>query len=222
MSIATHYNTSNLILRRRAVPGAEIHVREGAGEEAGRTICGHAILFGSFSLPFLSNDREEIREVIERGAVPPELLDRSDIKFTMYHDRQILLGRSVNGAGTLRYSIDEKGVAFELELPKSPNGDEALELVRRGDITGCSFAFSLPDYSDPEYVEKEVTREEGKKITTFRVKKITGIHDFTLAADPAYPATDVEARELLALPGEAPAAAVREMRAAVERMKRMI
>ena len=38
----------------------------------------------------------------------------------------------------------------------------------------------------------------GDKVeVTYRVKVITGIYDFTLAADPAYPDTSVEAREIV-------------------------
>ena len=33
---------------------------------------------------------------------------------------------------------------------------------------------------------------------TYTVKAITGVYDFTLAADPAYPDTSVEAREFTA------------------------
>ena len=37
----------------------------------------------------------------------------------------------------------------------------------------------------------------GKRETVYTVKRITGLYDFTLAADPAYPSTEVEAREFV-------------------------
>ena len=54
-------------------------------------------------------------------------------------------------------------------------------------------------YYDRAYVARGVKRENGKTIVTYTVNTITGIYDFTLAADPAYPDTscEAEARELV-------------------------
>ena len=54
-------------------------------------------------------------------------------------------------------------------------------------------------YYDRAYVARDVKRENGKTIVTYTVNTITGIYDFTLAADPAYPDTncEAEARELV-------------------------
>lgn len=182
-------------LRVLSVPGAEVHVREASeGESASRTITGYAILFDTPSAPMYSDDTEEVREVIDPSAITLDLLNASDIRFTMYHDRQILLGRSKEGKGTLSYFIDEKGVGFSLDLPNSPNGNEALEMVSRGDISGCSFAFTT-HYYDRDYVAREVKNIGGRTLVTYRVKVITGLYDFTLTDNPAYPETSVENRE---------------------------
>ena len=177
----------------------DLRVREAKeGEAASRTITGYAILFGVPSEPLYAYDDEEAREVIAPGAVTKELLDGCDIKMTMFHDRQLILARSKNGAGTLTYGVDDKGVYFEFEAPNTVDGDKALELVRRGDISGCSFAFST-HYYDSAYVSRDVQRVDGKTVITYTVNVITGIYDFTLAADPAYPDTncEAEARELV-------------------------
>lgn len=189
--------TDNTEMRRAVViPGAGVSVREaGEGNAPSRTIAGYAILFGVPSAPLYEDEEETVREVIAPGAITKELLDGCDIKFTMYHDRQLILGRSRLGEGTLHYTVDERGVAFELNLPASPNGDEALELVRRGDLSGCSFAFSA-HYGDCSCVDVDVKRDGGHTETTYTVRKITAVYDFTLAADPAYPATSVEARAM--------------------------
>ena len=80
----------------------DLQVREAAeGEAASRTITGYAILFNVPSAPLYSYDDEEAREVIAPGAVTKELLDGCDIKMTMFHNRQLILARSKNGAGTL-------------------------------------------------------------------------------------------------------------------------
>lgn len=188
-------NKNTEVKRTLRTDCADLRVREAAdGEAPGRTITGYAILFNTPSAPLWSDEDSEAREIIVPEAVTKELLDGCDIKFTMYHDRQLILGRSNKGVGTLEYFVDEKGVGFNLELPKSPNGDEALELVSRGDITGCSFAFTTR-YWDSDFVERSVKTVSGFKQITYTVKAITGVYDFTLAADPAYPDTSVEARE---------------------------
>lgn len=189
-------NTENIIKRMIHTP-SELHVREGLEGEQSRTITGYAILFNTESAPLYVDDEEEIREIIDPKAITQNLLDNSDIKMTMFHDGHLILARSRNGEGTLHYNIDEKGVSFEFEAPNTADGDKALELVRRGDIAGCSFAFSTR-YYNRGYVERTSVRKNGKTVTTCRVKVITGIYDFTLAADPAYPDTscEAEARDL--------------------------
>ena len=172
-----------------------LHVREaGEGEKESRTITGYAILFNTPSAPLYEYDDEVAREIIAPEAVTKELLDGCDIKMTMFHDRQLFLARSKNGSGTLTYSVDEKGVAFEFEAPNTADGDKALALVRRGDISGCSFMFRT-HYYDSAYVTRDVERKDGKTQITYTVRAITGIYDFTLAADPAYPDTNCEAAE---------------------------
>ena len=187
------------IVTRMLHTAADLRVREaGEGESESRTITGYAILFNTPSVSLYDYDDEEGREIIAPGAVTKELLDVCDIKMTMFHDRQLILARSKNGAGTLSYSVDDKGVAFEFEAPNTADGDKALELVRRGDISGCSFAFST-HYYDSAFVSRSVEKAGGKTIVTYTVNVITGIYDFTLAADPAYPDTncEAEARELV-------------------------
>ena len=180
---------------RREVVVTELHVREaGEGEAASRTIVGRAILFNTPSAPLWSDEDEEAREIIAPEAITKELLDGCDIKFTMFHDRQLILARSKNGAGTLSYTVDEKGVAFEFEAPHTADGDKALELVKRGDLAGCSFMFST-HYWDEAFVSRTVEVRDGRAYITYTVKAVTGVYDMTLAADPAYPDTSVEARE---------------------------
>ncbi|MBQ6762332.1 MAG: HK97 family phage prohead protease [Bacteroidales bacterium] len=174
---------------------ADLHVREtGEGEAPSRTIVGRAILFNTPSRPLWSDENEEAVEVIAPEAITREVLDACDIKFTMFHNRQLILARSKQGKGTLTYNVDEKGVTFEFEAPNTADGDKALELVRRGDLAGCSFMFST-HYWDEGFVSRSVEIRDGKSYITYTVKAVTGIYDFTLAADPYYDGTEVDARE---------------------------
>lgn len=194
----------NKIYKRNIYAPGSVHLRsvvdENTGEEKdSRRIEGYAILFNSPSVSFSANEKDDVREVIAPEAVTRELLDRSDIIMTMYHDNQIILARSKQGEGTLSYDIDEKGVKFSFEAPHTNDGKTAIELVKRGDIDGCSFAFSA-NYSDKDAVQRDTeTDEDGTRHTLFTVRQITGLYDFTLTPEPVYPATSVEARDLASL-----------------------
>lgn len=219
-------NKDTEVRRTVRIEGADLRVRESEGGEPSRTITGYAILFNTPSALLWGNEDSEAREVIAPEAITKEVLDGCDIKFTMYHDRQLILGRSNKGTGTLQYFVDEKGVGFNLELPKSPNGDEALELVSRGDLSGCSFAFTT-HYWDSDFVERTSKVVNGRSEITYTVKAVTGVYDFTLAADPAYPDTSVEAREFtdglresMKSEPEKPKTDIEKMRKQVREMRR--
>ena len=199
------------VTRTLQTPG-KLFVRESApGEAPSRKICGYAIMFNVESVVLYQEGKYEEREVIEPCAISKEFLDGCDIKMTMYHNREIVLARSNKGKGTLSYRIDNKGVFFEFDAPNSPNGDEALELVRRGDITGCSFIFGSYYYND-EYVRREEKKVNGVTQVTCYVLKMTGIYDFTITTKPAYPDTSVEAREAQERKAQKKAREIREIR----------
>ena len=191
--------TKDKVIRRCVCTPTELHIREAVeGETPSRTITGYAILFNVPSAPLWSDEDSEAREVIAPEAVTKEFLDGQDIKMTMFHDSHSLLARSNKGGGTLSYTVDDKGVMFEFTAPNTVDGDKALELVRRGDISGCSFAFTT-HYFDSDFVERQSkVAANGVNNITYRVKAVTGIYDFTLAANPYYPDTSVEVRELTA------------------------
>ncbi len=187
-------------VRRFLSTPSQLFVRENTEDNntgKSRIIAGYAVLFNTPSAPLWSDEDGDACEVIAATAITEDFLNRQDIKMTMFHDRQLMLARSKNGEGTLSYKVDEKGVYFEFEAPNTVDGDKALELVRRGDISGCSFAF-VTRYYDSDFVERSsVIDENNLNHITYTVKAITGIYDFTLAADPSYPDTSVEARELV-------------------------
>lgn len=189
------YNAAAIVRREFRIPAAGLHIREAAGGEGeSRIIEGYAVTFNVESEPLWIDDECEAREIIAPESITSELLDEQDIQMTMYHDGRMLLARSNNGAGTLSYEVDEKGVKFSFEAPRTQHGDEALELVRRGDIDGCSFSFSTRYYNS-DFVECKSRVADGRTYITYIVRVITGVHDFTLTPRPAYPSTSVEARE---------------------------
>lgn len=160
-----------------------------AGE--GRTISGYAIVFGVESRVLPSWDGEFV-EIIDRSAVSEELLAQSDVKALFNHVNSMLLARSVNGVGTLSLDIDDHGLRFEFEAPNTSLGNDVLELVKRGDLQGCSFAFTAEE-SDIEY-----SRDGDRRLR--RVKKLSGLYDVSVVVDPAYTQTSVDARSFEPLP----------------------
>jgi len=67
----------------------KLYVRENKpGEKPSRTITGYAIIFGKTSAPLWSDEDSEAREIISKSAITKELLDRQDIKFTMFPSKK--------------------------------------------------------------------------------------------------------------------------------------
>ena len=191
----------------------KLAVREAApdGESESRTITGTAIVFNAES-EVLDDWGQKFREVIAPEACTMEFLNSQDIKMNMLHDRDLTLARCNKGVGTLKLSVDERGVNFEFEAPRCDIGDRCLEMVRRGDYSGCSFEFYRGDY-DVENLDngKEV------KITHRKFKRLTAL---TIGMDPAYKQTAVNAREVLENTDDFKAAKHREANEKAEALKR--
>lgn len=157
------------------------------GNAESRTIVGYAIVFDSESR-ILCDWGGEFVETIERTAVTQELIDNADVKCLFNHNREALLARSNQGKGTLKLTIDEVGLRYEFEAPATIDGDKVLELVRRGDIVGSSFAFSCSGEDACRYYE------DADGMLHRVVSRITGLYDVSPVIDPAYTETSVEAR----------------------------
>ena len=174
----------------------DLRIREDAEGKPTRTIEGYALKFGVRSR-LLCDWCDLYYEVLEPGSVTKSMLDKQDIKLTMFHDRQLILARSKNGKGTLSYEVNETGVLFCAELPATADGDKAWELIGRGDITGCSFIYSTNESPESgnvtyEYLTKD---EDGETILLRHVNRIENVYDFTVTPDPAYEQTNVTRRE---------------------------
>ena len=167
----------------------KLSVREAGPDAQGesRTITGTAIVFDAES-EVLDDWGYRFREVIKPEACTMEFLNSQDIKMNMLHDRDLTLARCNKGTGSLRLSVDEKGVNFEFEAPKCDIGDRCLEMVRRGDYSGCSFEFWPEDY--------DVEEREGGKDMKITHKKFRALTALTIGMNPAYKQTSVNAREL--------------------------
>lgn len=175
---------------------ANVRLREAGDGGDSRTVEGYALKFGVRSVVMGYYYPEQ--EILEPGCIDDAMLREQRIYFTMFHDRQIILGRWDKGEGTLNLSIDETGLKVACELPNTPDGDTALELIKRGDLSEMSFVYSTNEDDSENCVSYEETDEktpEGRTIYLRHVKKILHMYDVTVAATPAYEDTEIKARE---------------------------
>ena len=178
-----------------------LQVREDENGQQSREVNGRAIVFGvrSVNLTPYSSTRV-VYEVLEPGCLTQELINRSDVIYNLNHNSSVLnvLGRFRNSdKDTLKLELRADGVYNSCELPQTTAANDALELIKRGDINGQSFAFE-DDWEDTENgVSYERTNEtiDGKEVWIRHVKKIIGLYDVSIVTHPAYEQTSVTTRE---------------------------
>ena len=156
-----------------------------SANEESRRVEGYALLFDTQSR-FMG-----WYETIARGALTQDVIDNSDVFALFNHDENKVLARSENGKGTLTLEIDDKGLKYSFDAPKTALGDELLEYLNRGDIHQSSFAFGI-DFDDEEMVSTE--RRDGNLYLT--IKKIPMLMDVSPVWHPAYSETFVGKRAL--------------------------
>ena len=179
-----------------------LHLREPQeGQEESRAVDGEPIIFGvrSVNLTPWSSTRK-VYEVLEPGCITKELLQRSDVVFNINHSNMVtdVLGRYRNTAkDTLKLELTQRNVKSSCDLPKTNAANDTLELIKRGDISGMSFAF-IDDWEDTENgVSYERTNEveDGKEVWIRHVKRIVELFDVSIVTHPAYEQTSVGTRE---------------------------
>ena len=178
-----------------------LQVREDENGQQSREVNGRAIVFGvrSVNLTPWSSTRV-VYEVLEPGCLSQELLNRSDVVYNLNHNSNVtnVLGRFRNTEkDTLKLELRADGVYNRCDLPNTSAANDTLELIKRGDISGQSFAFE-DDYEDTENgVSYERTAEtvDGKEVWLRHVKRITALYDVSIVTHPAYDQTNVGTRE---------------------------
>ena len=178
-----------------------LQVREDENGQQSRVVQGRAIVFGQRSVNLTPwSSTRVVFEVLEPGCITQELLNRSDVVYNLNHNSNVVnvLGRFRNSEkDTLKLRLAADGVYNECDLPNTNNANDALELIKRGDINGQSFAFE-DDYEDTENgVSYERTNEtiDGKEVWIRHVKRIIGLYDVSIVTHPAYEQTSVGTRE---------------------------
>lgn len=150
-----------------------------------RRVEGYALVFNSLS--------RDLGGVVER--IAPHALDGvledSDIKCWLNHDASrgaLARCRGANVAqaeagNSLELEVDDIGLRYAFDAPRTALGDELLESLRRGDINQSSFAFTVKE-------DKWERMEDGMARRT--ILKFDRLYDVSPVYDPAYLGTSVD------------------------------
>lgn len=142
-----------------------------------RKVSGYAVVFDS-----PSTDIGWI-ETIATGAITEETIRNSDVLAKFNHDDGKVLARCKNGVGSLKLELDEHGLKYSFDAPRTALGDELLEYLNRGDITSSSFCFIIGQESGAD----EWTKEDG--VIYRKINRIERLYDISPVWNPAYEET---------------------------------
>ena len=155
----------------------EIRADAPAGAES-LILCGQPILYDT---PTTINDPAGAYiEIIKRGAL--DGADLSDVRLLYNHDlNKVPLARTPK---TMQLEVTPAGLTMRAVLPNTAEAAAVHEAVKRGDLSGMSFAFTVPVGGD-QYDPATNTRT---------IKQISKVYECSVVPFPAYPAASVEAR----------------------------
>lgn len=162
-------------------------IRAENNEKNGDHIVGRPIVYDS------KTDLGWFDEIIEAGALDKANL--KDVRFLVNHDTSMIpLARSRNNNenSTMQLEVDKEGMSIRVNLD-TENNTEARNLysaIKRGDISGMSFMFTIDDEEWEDMESDHPTRHIRKIGTVFEVSAVTF---------PAYESTEISARNKEAL-----------------------
>lgn len=156
----------------------EIRATNPVGKEKGLYIEGRAIVYDQPTT--IKEAFGEYTEIIKRGAL--DGADLTDSRLLYNHDlSKIPLARVPK---TMQFMLDPAGLTLRAELPDTEEGRSVYMAIKRGDLTGMSFGFKVPEggsHYDP-------------KTNTRTITKIEKVYEVSIVPFPAYPQTSIEAR----------------------------
>jgi len=149
-----------------------------------------ALIRGYAAVFFREDDRgtefELWGDMVERimpGAFDSALQRADDVRALFNHDPSLILGRAA--AQTVRLSVDGVGLRYEIDPPDTQAARDLVESIRRGDVTGSSFAFSV--------VDERFVRDGDRQVREVRDVRLFDVGPVTY---PAYGASQADVREL--------------------------
>lgn len=157
-------------------------VRAENNEQYGDYVTGRPIVYNS------RTDIGSFDEIIEAGAL--DNADLRDVKFLVNHNTDMIplaRSRNNNANSTMQMTIDGDGMNIRVNLD-TENNSEARNLysaIKRGDIDGMSFMFTVDGDSWDALESNHPTRHINKIGKVFEVSAVTF---------PAYSETSISAR----------------------------
>lgn len=125
-------------------------------------------------------------ERISPSAFNKSLDGKADVRALTNHDSTKVLGRTT--AGTLTLNADDHGLFGRVSInPKDSDAMNLYERVKRGDVSQCSFGFTIDKMS-------EEFRNDGSVLRT--IEDLT-LFEVSICTFPAYESTEAEARSCL-------------------------
>lgn len=120
-------------------------------------------------------------ETIAAGAL--DEADLSDVRLLYNHDTgKVPLARTPK---TMQLNVDSAGLTFTAVLPDTEEARSVYEAVKRGDLSGMSFGFTVEDGGD---------EWNGRTRT---IKQIRKLYECSIVPFPAYPTASIQARSAL-------------------------
>lgn len=162
----------------------DFEVRAEQDEKHGTIITGTPIVYDALT------NIGSYDEIIARGAL--DNADLKDVRFLVNHNTDMIpLARSRNNNenSTMQMTVDEGGMNIRVDLD-TENNAEAKSLysaVKRGDISGMSFMFTVDGDKWDDIESEHPTRTITKLGKVFEVSAVTF---------PAYEQTSIQARGL--------------------------
>jgi HK97 family phage prohead protease len=155
-----------------------LELRTTTFERSGNKLAGYAAVYNAPSLPLTIRGVNGGRPFTER--VAPGAFDRSlagNVSLLIGHDRRELLANTRSGLLQLR--SDERGLAYEVELPDTQKARDVRALVESGVLTEMSFGF---------YVRSDSWKGTDRTLLDVDLREVS------IVENGAYPQTTAEAR----------------------------
>jgi uncharacterized protein len=150
-------------------------------------IVGNAVVYNAWTT--IADDRwKQVQEVVRPGAFKSALEAKQDIRALINHNPDLVLGRTRSGTLELR----ESSGALETVIypPETTAARDLMELMRRGDVSGMSFAFTVRKGGET------VTKKEGEDGRRVIQRELTDLdlYDVSVVTYPAYEQTHAAIR----------------------------
>lgn len=160
------------------------------------SIRGYAAVFYDDQIPDQTQYMlsEMYAERIFPGAFRKVLSENQDVRALFNHDSNYVLGRTKNG--TLQLREDDKGLVYIINPPDTQRAKDIIEGLRRGDISGSSFSFSLKRQDtgiDDVSMGPNQYRDEGNLLVR-EIREFDQVYDVGPVTFPAYTGTTAAMR----------------------------